>query len=85
MISYLDELLASMIATIQRIGWPIVFSLIAIYILQPQIQSFRSWLSFRRANEPGRVSILNEERQRVRLQQQLDMKRNRTSKSETLS
>lgn len=73
--SYIDEVVASVIATIQQWGWPVVFSLIAIYMLQPQINQFKNWLSLKRANDPDRVRVLNEERQRVRLQQQLDLKR----------
>lgn len=79
MMSYVDEAVASIIETIQRFGWPIIATMIAIYMLRPQIESFKSWLSLRRANEPGRVRVLDEERQRVRLQQQLDMKRRQAS------
>lgn len=73
--SYVDEVVATVIGIIQRFGWPVVFSLIAIYMLQPQIDQFKSWLSLKRANDPNRVRVLNEERQRVRLQQQLNLKR----------
>lgn len=53
-------------------GWPILLSLIAIYYFQDNINNFREHLSLRRAQNPARVQILEAERKRIRLKQQME-------------
>lgn len=57
---------------LQNYGWYIVLVLLAYYIFQPQLRDLRAELSLRQANNPTRRKILDEERKRVRLQQQMD-------------
>jgi hypothetical protein len=53
-------------------GWYILFLIIAIYFFQENIKKFREDMSLKRAQNPHRVKILEEERKRVRLKQQME-------------
>lgn len=66
---------------LQNYGWYIVLAMVAYYLLQPQLQTLRAELSLRQANNPTRRNILDEERKRVRLQQQMDLLRAQETKS----
>lgn len=58
---------------LQSYGWYIVLALVAFYCLQPSIRQLRSQLSLWQANNPTRRKILDEEKKRIRLQQQIDL------------
>jgi hypothetical protein len=51
----------------------VVFALIAYYLAGPYIEQLKSSRSLAAANNPERLKILNVERQRVRMEQQLKM------------
>ena len=51
-------------------GWTFIFGLVAVYLSWPYLEKARAKWSLAQANEPRRVSILNEDRIRIREQQQ---------------
>ena len=51
-------------------GWTCIFSLVAIYLAWPYLKIVRAKWSLAQAKDPRRVSILNEDRVRIREQQQ---------------
>lgn len=54
-------------------GWSIVFVLIAMYFSWPYVNILMKKRSLAQANNPARKKILDEERKRVRMYQQLDV------------
>ena len=60
---------------LQAYGWYLVLAVVAMYLLLPSLLKLRAELSLRHANNPTRRKILDEERKRVRLQQQVDLLR----------
>ena len=72
MFSVVDESIIKAIEFVQYYGWYVVFTLIALYFAEPWISSARHRMSLASANAPSRVRILEQERQRVRLRQQLN-------------
>mmetsp|Transcript_15172 Transcript_15172/g.22817 ORF Transcript_15172/g.22817 Transcript_15172/m.22817 type:complete len:148 (-) Transcript_15172:239-682(-) len=54
-------------------GWYLVFLIIALYLLKPYLVKWREERAYRAAQNPLRVKILDEERKRVRLRQQLEI------------
>mmetsp|Transcript_29312 Transcript_29312/g.49474 ORF Transcript_29312/g.49474 Transcript_29312/m.49474 type:complete len:209 (-) Transcript_29312:293-919(-) len=77
----ITDLLDEMKMFLQNYGWYIVLAVVAFYLLQPQLQTLRAELSLRQANNPTRRKILDEERKRVRLQQQMDLLRAQETKA----
>lgn len=71
----ITDLLAACQRFLEAYGWYMVLVLLALYMLQPHILRLRAELSLRQANNPTRRKILDEERKRVRLQQQVDLLR----------
>lgn len=69
----ITEAFESMKAFLQSYGWYIVFILIGAYFFRPYAQQIRTEISIRQANNPTRVKILDEQRKRARLRQQMDM------------
>ena len=54
-------------------GWRIVFCLIIFYYSRPYLDKFMKQRSLAQANDPKRKQILDEERKRIRMYQQLDV------------
>jgi hypothetical protein len=71
----ITDLLQGTQGLLQAYGWYLVLTLLALYLLRPSLQRLRAELSLRHANNPTRRGILDEERRRVRLQQQMDLLR----------
>ena len=71
----IDEWITKGIGLLQYYGWYLVFALIALYIAQPSISEMRARASLYRAQSPARVRVLDEDKQRVRLRQQLELLR----------
>lgn len=71
--SILDESMLYIISLIERFGWPILISLIALYSAKDYINDFFQKVSLKNANNPTRRRVLDEERKRVRVNQQLDI------------
>ena len=69
-LSFFDEVVVYVIDTLQRWGWTIVVVLIVLYFSQGYLEEAGNAWSLRNANDPSRVKLLDEERRRVRLQQQ---------------
>ncbi len=66
---------------LQKFGWPIIFSLIAIYYALPYVKDYLRQMSLARANNRHRRSILEADMKRARVIQQLDLyKANRESR-----
>jgi hypothetical protein len=78
----ITDLFQNLHGLIQAYGWYVILGLIALYMLQPQLQRMRAEWSLRQANNPTRRKILDDERKRVRLQQQLDLLRAQEKKTE---
>ena len=68
----ITDVLISCQEFLQAYGWHIVLGALALYLLQPYLHRLRAEISLRRANNPTRRKILDEERKRVRLRQQID-------------
>ena len=73
----LNEVIDSYVIEVQSFfahyGWHIVFCLLALYFSWPYIDKFMKHRSLAQANNPTRKKILDEERKRVRMYQQLDV------------
>ena len=54
-------------------GWHMVFFLIIFYFSRPYLDKFMKQRSLAQANDPRRRQILDEERKRIRMYQQLDV------------
>jgi hypothetical protein len=67
-----DEWIMRGVELLQAYGWYVVFSLVAFYFAQPAISEMQSRMSLSQAQAPSRVRVLDEDRQRVRLRQQLE-------------
>eukprot|EP01041_Mallomonas_annulata_P001665 gene1665-3219_t len=66
---------------VQKFGWPILFSLAAIYFAFPYVKQLLREASLRHANNRHRRQILDADLKRARVRQQLDLyKANRESK-----
>jgi hypothetical protein len=73
----LNDIIQGYISEIQlffaKYGWYIVFTLLALHFSWPSIEKFMKQRSLSQANNPIRRKILDEERKRVRMYQQLDV------------
>ena len=58
---------------VQKFGWPVVFTLVALYWAWPQIVAFQKQRALASANAPERRRVLDEARARVREQQQREL------------
>ena len=67
-IDYIGQFLATY-------GWPIVITLMVLYLSRDYLKQYQEQLSLRRAQNPHRVKILEEEMKRVRLKQQIEVNR----------
>ena len=54
-------------------GWPITFTLIALYAFQDQIRNAYNKWNLADANRPGRKNVLDAERHRIRRLQEEKM------------
>ena len=73
-VSIIDDVFQQMIHFFQTYGWYIVFSFLAfVWFAKPMLMEFSQKLSLAQANNPKRKSVLDEERRRVRVHQQLDV------------
>jgi hypothetical protein len=61
---------------LSRYGWPILILLFLLYYFRPQIKKLQADYSLKKANNPYRVQILDEDMKRVRARQQLDHLKN---------
>jgi hypothetical protein len=82
-LSFFDEVIVYAIETLQRWGWTIVFVLLILYFSQGYLEQAGNAWSLRNANEPNRVQLLDEERRRVRLQQQIELQRKNNDKNQS--
>lgn len=80
MFSVIDEIFHTVIQFLQSYGWWLVVLAILIYASEEKIQDLKQWYALKRANDPERVRLLEEDRRRKRLQQRLDSKKNDGSK-----
>jgi hypothetical protein len=71
--SILDDSLHYTVSFIESYGWPILISIIALYCAKDYINDFFQKLSLKNANNPSRRKLLDEERKRARVNQQLDI------------
>ena len=58
---------------LQKYGWPIIFSLIALYYALPHVKDYLRQVSLASANNRHRRSILEADMKRARVMQQLDL------------
>ena len=56
-----------------RFGWYLVFGAITVYFVQPYLHRWVNDLSTAHANRESRKAILDEDRKRARMLQQLDV------------
>jgi hypothetical protein len=61
---------------LSRYGWPILIVLFLLYYFRPQLNKLQADYSLKKANNPYRVQILDEDMKRVRARQQLDHLKN---------
>ena len=61
---------------LSRYGWPIVIVLFLFYYFRPQLMKLQADYSLKKANNPYRVQILDEDMKRVRARQQLEHLKN---------
>jgi len=54
-------------------GWPILLTLLALYLGRDHIRKFLNARSLASANDPTRRKILDEEKKKARMRQQLDL------------
>lgn len=73
MSSIVDDLLHGAQQWLERWGWWLVFSLIAMYMARPYVDRWMNERSLAHANDPRRRQLLDEERRRIRVHQQLDV------------
>jgi hypothetical protein len=57
-------------------GWPLLFVVALLYYFKPQLNKWQQDYALKRANNPHRVQILDEDLKRVRARQQLDHYKN---------
>jgi hypothetical protein len=69
-----DEILLVIKNSIERYGWYAVAMLLFFYFAEPYYQQWIRKRSLRIANDPARVAILNEQKNRVRVNQQANFK-----------
>ena len=73
----LNEIIEGYVIEVQsffaKYGWPIVFCLLSLYMAWPILETIMKKRSLAQANNPHRRKILDEERKRVRMYQQLDV------------
>ena len=73
-ISIIDDLFEQLIHFFQTYGWYFVFSFLAfVWYAKPLLTELFRKISLAQANNPKRRSVLDEERRRVRVHQQLDV------------
>ena len=73
-VSIIDDVFQQIILFFQTYGWYIVFSFLAfVWFAKPVLTEFYRKVSLAQANNPKRRSVLDEERRRVRVHQQLDV------------
>ena len=72
-LSVLDEYVAIVQSLIEKYGWYVVFTCIALYILQPYIKNYQKKRSIEIANDPKRVEVLKRDMQYARLKQQKEL------------
>ena len=73
MVTIIDDILKFAQQWLERWGWWLVFSLIALYLARPHLDQLMKERSLAHANDPRRRELLDEERRRVRVHQQLDV------------
>jgi hypothetical protein len=78
MFSVIDEIFQTVLGFIQQYGWWLVALAILVYACEDKIQDLKQWYALRRANDPERVRLLEEDRRRKRLQQRLESKTKKT-------
>ena len=77
----IDEFAGVAVNFLSRYGWYIVIACVLWYNFSPQLYQLKNNLSLAHANRASRVKILDEERKRARMIQQLDVyKANRVFK-----
>jgi len=76
-----DDMMVYISNFIENYGWPILFSIIALYFARPYISEISRKISLASANNKSRRALLDEEKKRARVVQQLNLyKANRDSK-----
>ena len=71
----IDDCIVLITQFFQTYGWMIVFTCIAYYFAQPYINEYSRRRSLEQANDPKRRAVLDEERKKARIYQQLDVYR----------
>jgi hypothetical protein len=69
----IDEFAAVAVNFLSQYGWYIVIACLLWYNFSPQVYRLRDNLSLAHANRASRVKILDEDRKRARMIQQLDV------------
>ena len=73
-VSIIDDIFQQFVRFFQTYGWYFVFSFLAfVWFAKPVLDEFYRKVSLAQANYPQRKSVLDEERRRVRVHQQLDV------------
>ncbi len=69
----IEEYYLILVSYIQKFGWYILAVLIIYYFSKPQIKEFQAKMSLRSANDPKRVSVLDQQRNKIREKQQKEL------------
>jgi hypothetical protein len=70
--SILDDGMIYLQNTLEKFGWPILITCLALYFAKPYIQSLLRRKALESANDPRRIQILKQDMKKVRLNQQLE-------------
>jgi hypothetical protein len=73
MANVIDAAFFSLQRFFESYGWYVVFSCVAMYVARPYVAAWARRRSLQQANDPQRVKVLDAERRRVRVHQQLDV------------
>lgn len=67
----IEDIFNYIVAAVKRYGWSVIFVLIGFYFAAPYIAEFQRQRSLASANSAERRKVLDEDKRRVRLNQQL--------------
>jgi hypothetical protein len=66
----ISEILIYIRFTLEKYGWPILFSILALLYIKPYVNSLTQKLSLNHCNRPERKSALDKEVMKIRVNQQ---------------
>jgi len=72
--SIIEDFYSILLGYVRKFGWYFVFLMIALYNVLPYIEEFRRKRALAHAKDPKRVSLLNDQRDEIRRQQQKKFK-----------